>query len=69
MTCKPKTMPIAVPHKTFTVLEVMARTGRPAALAGLAEESRAPKPTVFRCLKSLRDLGYITNCRPPVLQY
>ena len=37
----------------------MARTGRPLSLADLAEECRAPKPTVFRILKSLRDLGYV----------
>lgn len=52
-------MHIAVLDKTFTILEVMARTGRPLSLAELAEECRAPKPTVFRILKSLRDLGYV----------
>lgn len=52
-------MNIAVIDKTFTILEVMARTGRPLSLADLAEECRAPKPTVFRILKSLRDLGYV----------
>jgi DNA-binding IclR family transcriptional regulator len=52
-------MNIAVIEKTFTILEVMARTGRPLSLADLAEECRAPKPTVFRILKSLRDLGYV----------
>lgn len=52
-------MSIAVLDKTFTILEVMARTGRPLSLADLAEECRAPKPTVFRILKSLRDLGYV----------
>ncbi len=52
-------MSIAVLDKTFTILEVMARTGRPLTLAELAEECRAPKPTVFRILKSLRDLGYV----------
>jgi DNA-binding IclR family transcriptional regulator len=52
-------MSIAVLDKTFTILEVMARTGRPLSLAELAEECRAPKPTVFRILKSLRDLGYV----------
>lgn len=52
-------MSIAVLDKTFTILEVMARTGRTLSLAELAEECRAPKPTVFRILKSLRDLGYV----------
>lgn len=59
MSRKQKTMSIAVLDKTFTILEVMARTGRPLSLAELAEECRAPKPTVFRILKSLRDLGYV----------
>ena len=57
--CKPKTMSIAVLDKTFNILEVMARTGRILSLAELAEECRMPKPTVFRILKSLRDLGYV----------
>jgi len=54
-------MNIAVLDKTFTILEVMARTGRPLSLAELAEECRAPKPTVFRILKSLRNLGYVVQ--------
>jgi DNA-binding IclR family transcriptional regulator len=52
-------MSIAVIDKTFTILEVLARTGRPLMLAELAGESRLPKPTVYRILKSLRDLGYV----------
>jgi len=52
-------MSIAVLDKTFNILEVMARTGRVLSLAELAEECRLPKPTVFRILKSLRDLGYV----------
>jgi DNA-binding IclR family transcriptional regulator len=52
-------MSIAVIDKTFTILEVLARTGRPLTLAELAEESRLPKPTVYRILKSVRDLGYV----------
>lgn len=51
-------MSIAVLDKTFSILEVLARTGRALTLAELAEESRLPKPTVHRILKSLRDLGY-----------
>ena len=53
-------MSIAVLDKAFTILEVLARTGRTLSLAELAEESRLPKPTVHRILKSLCDLGYIT---------
>jgi DNA-binding IclR family transcriptional regulator len=52
-------MSIAVLDKTFTILEVMARTGRALSLAELAEECRMPKPTVYRILRSLRDLGYV----------
>lgn len=52
-------MSIAVIDKAFSVLEVLARTGRELTLAELAEESRMPKPTIHRILKSLRDLGYV----------
>jgi len=56
---KQKTMSIAVIDKAFTILEVLARTGRALSLAELAEECRMPKPTVYRILRSLRDLGYV----------
>ena len=52
-------MSIAVLDKTFSVLEVMARSGRALSLAEMAEECRMPKPTVYRILRSLRDLGYV----------
>ena len=52
-------MSIAVIDKTFSILEVLARAGRQLTLAELAEESRLPKPTVYRILRSLRDLGYV----------
>lgn len=52
-------MSIAVLDKAFSVLEVLARTGRELTLAELAEEGRLPKPTVHRILRSLRDLGYV----------
>ncbi|MFZ9681859.1 MAG: IclR family transcriptional regulator [Cephaloticoccus sp.] len=54
-------MSIAVLDKAFSILEVLARTGRPLSLAELAEESRLPKPTVHRILRSLRELGYVDN--------
>jgi len=50
---------IAVLDKAFSILEVLARTGRELTLAELAEEARLPKPTVHRILRSLRDLGYV----------
>ncbi len=53
-------MSIAVLDKAFNILEVLARTNRALSLAELAEESRLPKPTVHRILRSLRDLGYVT---------
>lgn len=52
-------MSIAVLDKAFSIIEVLARTGRALTLAELSEESRLPKPTVHRILRSLRDLGYI----------
>ncbi|MFI5356997.1 MAG: IclR family transcriptional regulator [Opitutales bacterium] len=54
-------MSIAVLDKAFSILEVLARTGRALSLADLAEESRLPKPTVHRILRSLRDLGYVAG--------
>jgi DNA-binding IclR family transcriptional regulator len=50
---------IAVLDKAFSILEVLARAGRKLTLAELAEEARLPKPTVYRILHSLRDLGYV----------
>jgi DNA-binding IclR family transcriptional regulator len=52
-------MSIAVLDRAFSTLEVLARARRPLSLAELAEESRLPKPTLHRILKSLRDLGYV----------
>jgi len=54
-------MSIAVLDKTFSLLEVLARLGRAAPLADLSRESRLPKPTVYRILRSLRDLGYVVQ--------
>lgn len=54
-------MSIAVLDRAFGIIEVLARTGRSLTLAELAEEARLPKPTVHRILKSLRDLGYVTQ--------
>jgi len=50
---------IAVLDKAFSVIEVLARAGRGLTLAELREESRLPKPTVYRILLSLRNLGYV----------
>jgi DNA-binding IclR family transcriptional regulator len=50
---------IAVLDKAFSVIEVLARSGRALTLAELGQESRLPKPTVYRILLSLRNLGYV----------
>jgi DNA-binding IclR family transcriptional regulator len=52
---------IAVLDKSFSILEVLGRAGRALTLAEVAEESRLPKPTVHRILRSLRDLGYVAQ--------
>lgn len=52
-------MGIAVLDRAFSILEVMARSRRDLSLAEVAEETRLPKPTVHRILRSLRDLGYL----------
>lgn len=54
-------MSIAVIDRAFSIIEVLARAGQPLALTELAAESRLPKPTAHRILKSLRDLGYVTQ--------
>ena len=54
-------MSIAVLDKAFSILEVLARSGRRLTLAELAEEGRLPKPTMHRILRSLRDLGYVSQ--------
>ncbi|MBL9214032.1 MAG: IclR family transcriptional regulator [Opitutaceae bacterium] len=54
-------MGIAVIDKTFSALEVLARADGPRSLAELAAECRLPRPTAFRILKSLRDLGYVVQ--------
>jgi len=56
--CKAISMSITVLDRAFSILEVLARTARPLTLAELAWESRLPKPTTHRILRSLRDLGY-----------
>lgn len=59
MKAKQKSVSIAVLDKAFSILEVLARSGRKLTLAELAEEGRLPKPTIHRILRSLRDLGYV----------
>jgi DNA-binding IclR family transcriptional regulator len=51
-------------ERTFSVIEVMARLAAPVSLAVLTEESRLPKPTVYRILQTLRTLGYVEPSGP-----
>ena len=64
MNAKQKNVSIAVLDKAFSILEVLARSGRKLTLAELAEEGRQPKPTMHRILRSLRDLGYVEQDGP-----
>ncbi len=52
-------MSIAVIKKAFQALEVLAEADRPLALAELTRLTKFPKPTLYRILRSMRDLGYI----------
>lgn len=52
-------MSIAVLHKTFEVLEALSAASKPVPLQELAKPLGLPKPTVYRILHTLRDLGYI----------
>lgn len=50
---------IEVVEKTFLLMEMMGRLGRPASLSDLAQQARLPKPTVHRVLRTLGELGYV----------
>ncbi|MBL9216785.1 MAG: IclR family transcriptional regulator [Opitutaceae bacterium] len=52
-------MAIEVVEKTFSVLEFMARHGQPLPLGELAAGVGLPKPTLYRILRTLRNLGYV----------
>jgi DNA-binding IclR family transcriptional regulator len=52
---------IAVVEKTFSVLEALARLGEPVALVRLSAEVALPKPTAYRILQSLVNLGYVAQ--------
>src|SRR4051812_11510583 len=54
-------MGVEVIEKTFRVVEALAGAGGALALADLTERVRLPKPTVFRILRSLLDLGYVAQ--------
>jgi DNA-binding IclR family transcriptional regulator len=46
-------------EKVFTLLEIMAREGRPMGLLDLSQAMRAPKTTINRVTMQLERLGYI----------
>lgn len=48
-------------HRGLDVLEWLARHGRPAPLATIAEDLAAPKPTVHRLLAALQSRGYVAQ--------
>jgi DNA-binding IclR family transcriptional regulator len=54
-------MGIAVIEKTFQVLEGLARLGEPVPLVLLSVAADLPKPTAYRILQSLADLGYVAQ--------
>lgn len=45
--------------RVFTVLAMVSRSQAPVSLHSVTEDTELPKPTVFRLLKSLENLGYI----------
>ncbi|WP_127143877.1 IclR family transcriptional regulator [Pelagibacterium montanilacus] len=50
---------IAVIEKAFVALEAMNKLARPASLKELAAITDLPKPTLFRILQTLVELGYV----------
>ncbi len=54
-------MGIAVIEKTFLVLERLAEDEEPQALARLAADTGLPKPTAYRLLRTLVELGYVVQ--------
>ena len=54
-------MGVEVIEKTFRVVEALAGAGVPLALADVTQRVRLPKPTVYRILRSLLDLGYVAQ--------
>ena len=52
---------IAVLEKAFTALEALGELARPASLKELADLTRLPKPTLFRVLQTLGEMGYVSQ--------
>lgn len=47
--------------KAFVLLEYLAASGRPASLQEVTEAVKLPKPTAYRLLRSLQELGYVSR--------
>jgi DNA-binding IclR family transcriptional regulator len=47
--------------KAFVLLEFLAASGRPASLQEVTEAVKLPKPTAYRLLRTLQDLGYVSR--------
>src|SRR5689334_22998815 len=47
--------------KAFVLLEFLAASGRPASLQEVTEAVKLPKPTAYRLLRSLQELGYVSR--------
>jgi DNA-binding IclR family transcriptional regulator len=56
-------MGIAVVEKAFMVLERLAAHGESITLARLSEQTQLPKPTAYRVLQTLVELGYVAQDR------
>lgn len=54
-------MGIAVIEKTFLVLEGLAEYENAVSLAKLTERTKLPKPTVYRIVQSLMEIGYVAQ--------
>jgi DNA-binding IclR family transcriptional regulator len=52
---------IAVLQKLFIVLEAFSELGDPMALARLTEATGLPKPTIYRVVQTMVDLGYLSQ--------
>jgi DNA-binding IclR family transcriptional regulator len=52
---------VEVITRTFAVLEALAKAGEPLELGELTRRAGLPKPTVYRILRSLEELGYVAQ--------
>lgn len=47
--------------KAFVLLEFLAASGKPASLQEVTEAVRLPKPTAYRLLRALQEMGYVSR--------